>query len=188
VTFEVADPPVSCAQHQGTRFIFIRTPATAFHAGGNTQIIVTRGMKFRYLLSCRDRQLNSGFHPFRRDRGFESISLRRGVHREPAGHPLKGSRPKLQRASQVSIKTARAFRSLFTAVILKSVMGKDRSRDASPKRLQRLAPPAAAWGACPLPRDKSGRPLRRRTSAACRRGWYGPPSSAAKLRRKCRRE
>jgi hypothetical protein len=119
---------------------------------------------------------------------FESISFRRGVHCEPAGHPLKGSRPKLQRASQVSIKTARAFRLLFTAGILKSVMGKDRSRDASPKRLQRLAPPAAAWGACPLPRDKSGRPLRRRTSAACRRGWYGPPSSAAKLRRKCRRE
>ena len=81
---------------------------------------------------------------------FESTSLPRGVHCEPAGHPLKGSRPKLQRASQVSIKTARAFRSLFTAGILKSVMGKDRSRDASPKRLQRLAPPAEAWGACPL--------------------------------------
>jgi hypothetical protein len=43
VTFEMADPPVSCAQHQETRFIFIRTPATAFHAGGNTQIIVTTG-------------------------------------------------------------------------------------------------------------------------------------------------
>ena len=43
------------------------------------------------------------------------------------------------------MKTARAFRSLFAAGILKSVMGKDRSRDASPKRLQRLAPPAAAW-------------------------------------------
>jgi hypothetical protein len=43
VTFKMADPPVSCAQHQETRFIFIRTPATAFHAGGNTQIIVTTG-------------------------------------------------------------------------------------------------------------------------------------------------
>ena len=39
-----------------------------------------------------------------------------------------------------------------------------------------------------LPRDKSGRPGRRRTSATCRREWYGPPSSATKLRRKCRRE
>ena len=42
------------------------------------------------------------------------------------------------------------------------------------KRLQRLAPPAAAWAACPLPRDKSGRPRRRRTSSAVRsfaRAW-----------------
>ena len=79
----------------------------------------------------------------------------------------------------------RAFRSLFAAGILKSVMGKDRSRDASPKRLQRLAPPAAAWADHAI---NPARPRRRRTSAACRREWYGPPSSAAKLRRKCRRE
>ena len=36
------------------------------------------------------------------------------------------------------MKTARAFRSLFTAGILKSVMGKDRPRDVSPKTLAML--------------------------------------------------
>jgi hypothetical protein len=41
VTFEITDPPVSCAQHQETRFILIRTPVSAFHVGGKTQIIAT---------------------------------------------------------------------------------------------------------------------------------------------------
>jgi hypothetical protein len=43
VTFEITDPPVSCAQHQETRFILIRTPVQAFHSGGKTQIIATTG-------------------------------------------------------------------------------------------------------------------------------------------------
>ena len=43
VTFEITDPPVSCAQHQETRFMLIRTPVQAFHSGGKTQIIATTG-------------------------------------------------------------------------------------------------------------------------------------------------
>ena len=43
VTFEITDPPVSCAQHQETRFMLIRTPVQAFHPGGKTQIIATTG-------------------------------------------------------------------------------------------------------------------------------------------------
>jgi hypothetical protein len=121
----------------------------------------------RHLYGDRDPVLETSKLPNSAgDRRFGSISLQREVRCEPAAHPPKGSRPKPQRASQVSMKTARDFRSLFAAGILKSVMGKDRSRGASPKRLQRLAPPAAAWATFPLPRDKSGRP--RRSKNVCR--------------------
>jgi hypothetical protein len=43
VTFTFSDPPVSCAQHQESRFILIRTPATTFTSGGKTEIIATTG-------------------------------------------------------------------------------------------------------------------------------------------------
>ena len=43
VSFTFIDPPVSCAQHQESRFILIRTPATTFTPGGKTEIIATTG-------------------------------------------------------------------------------------------------------------------------------------------------
>ena len=43
VTFELTDPPLSCAQHQESRFILIKTSVTAFHPGGATRIFATTG-------------------------------------------------------------------------------------------------------------------------------------------------
>jgi hypothetical protein len=43
VSFTFSDPPVSCAQHQESRFILIRTPATTFTPGGKTEIFATAG-------------------------------------------------------------------------------------------------------------------------------------------------
>jgi len=43
VTFELTDPSVSCAQHQESRFILIKTTVKAFHAGGVTRIFATTG-------------------------------------------------------------------------------------------------------------------------------------------------
>jgi len=43
VLFTFTDPPVFCANHQESRFILIRTPVTAFHSGGSTQIVATTG-------------------------------------------------------------------------------------------------------------------------------------------------
>ena len=43
VAFTFSDPPVSCAQHQESRFILIGTPATTFTSGGKTEIIATTG-------------------------------------------------------------------------------------------------------------------------------------------------
>src|SRR6266403_5970488 len=43
VTFTFIDPPVSCAQHQESRFILINTPATTFSPGGKTEIFATAG-------------------------------------------------------------------------------------------------------------------------------------------------
>jgi hypothetical protein len=43
VAFTLNDPPVSCANHQESQFILIRTPVTAFHPGGATRIIATTG-------------------------------------------------------------------------------------------------------------------------------------------------
>ncbi len=43
VTFTFSDPPVSCAQHQESRFILIRTPATTFTPSGKTEIFASTG-------------------------------------------------------------------------------------------------------------------------------------------------
>ena len=43
VTFELPDPPISCARHQESRFILIKTDADAFHTGGKTRIVATSG-------------------------------------------------------------------------------------------------------------------------------------------------
>ena len=43
VIFYLTDLPLSCAQHQESRFMLIRTPVTAFAAGGRTWIITTAG-------------------------------------------------------------------------------------------------------------------------------------------------
>jgi hypothetical protein len=43
VSFEFVDPPLLCARHQESRFILIKTPATAFHKGGKTAIFATTG-------------------------------------------------------------------------------------------------------------------------------------------------
>jgi len=38
------DPALSCARHQESRFILIRTPAKKFVAGGSTRVIATTGV------------------------------------------------------------------------------------------------------------------------------------------------
>ncbi len=43
VRFTLIDPPVSCASHRESRFILIKTPATWFNPGGQTQIRTTTG-------------------------------------------------------------------------------------------------------------------------------------------------
>lgn len=43
VVFAFTDPPLSCAQHQESRFILVKTTTNAFHAGGATRIIATTG-------------------------------------------------------------------------------------------------------------------------------------------------
>jgi len=43
ITF-VFDPALSCARHQESRFILIRTPAKKFVAGGSTRVIATTGV------------------------------------------------------------------------------------------------------------------------------------------------
>ena len=45
VTFELTDPPISCAQHQESRFILIKTTATTFKPGGMTELVATTGAK-----------------------------------------------------------------------------------------------------------------------------------------------
>ncbi len=42
VTFEFT-PPLSCAIHEESLFILIRTPVTAYHAGGVTRLVATTG-------------------------------------------------------------------------------------------------------------------------------------------------
>lgn len=44
VDFLLNDPPISCAQHQESRFMLIKTNARAFKAGGQTQIFATTGV------------------------------------------------------------------------------------------------------------------------------------------------
>jgi hypothetical protein len=73
------------------------------------------------------------------------------IHSPPTGSPLRTCWTSAERQPGQNCNglvkfrlRQRVFRSLFAADILKSFMGKDRSRDVSPKRLQRLAPPAAA--------------------------------------------
>jgi hypothetical protein len=43
LTFAFTDPPVSCAQHQESRFVLIKTVAASFHPGGATRLIATTG-------------------------------------------------------------------------------------------------------------------------------------------------
>lgn len=43
VTFAFSDPTISCARHQESRFVLIKTTATAFAAGGTTRILATTG-------------------------------------------------------------------------------------------------------------------------------------------------
>lgn len=43
VTFTFSDPPISCARHQESRFVLIKTTATAFTPGGTTRILATNG-------------------------------------------------------------------------------------------------------------------------------------------------
>jgi len=43
VMFTLPDPTVSCAKHEESRFIFIKTPAKAFRPGGVTRVIATTG-------------------------------------------------------------------------------------------------------------------------------------------------
>ena len=43
VTFTFSDPTISCARHQESRFVLIKTPATAFTTGGTTRILATNG-------------------------------------------------------------------------------------------------------------------------------------------------
>jgi hypothetical protein len=43
VTFELTDPPVSCARHEESRFMLIKTTVKAFHTGGATRIFATTG-------------------------------------------------------------------------------------------------------------------------------------------------
>lgn len=44
VTFELTDPPVSCAQHEESRFIVIKTESRSFRPGGETRIFATTGV------------------------------------------------------------------------------------------------------------------------------------------------
>jgi hypothetical protein len=43
VEFTLLDPPVSCAEHQESRFMLIRTDVKTFQAGGKARIIATTG-------------------------------------------------------------------------------------------------------------------------------------------------
>jgi hypothetical protein len=43
VTFTFSDPPISCARHQESRFVLLKTTATAFATGGTTRILATTG-------------------------------------------------------------------------------------------------------------------------------------------------
>lgn len=43
VTFTFSDPTISCARHQESRFVLIKTTATAFTTGGTTRILATTG-------------------------------------------------------------------------------------------------------------------------------------------------
>lgn len=43
VTFTFNDPPISCARHQESRFVLIKTVATAFTPGGTTRVLATTG-------------------------------------------------------------------------------------------------------------------------------------------------
>lgn len=43
VTFEFTDPPLSCANHEQSRFMLIETQAKAYHPGGHTLIVATGG-------------------------------------------------------------------------------------------------------------------------------------------------
>jgi hypothetical protein len=43
VTFELTDPSVSCAKHEESRFMLIKTTLKAFHPGGATKIFATTG-------------------------------------------------------------------------------------------------------------------------------------------------
>jgi len=43
ITFGFTDPPISCARHQESFFVLIKTEATAFHTGGGTRIFSTTG-------------------------------------------------------------------------------------------------------------------------------------------------
>ncbi len=44
VRFVFRNPPVSCAEHQESRFMLIKTPATEFRPGGTTVITATTGL------------------------------------------------------------------------------------------------------------------------------------------------
>jgi len=43
VMFTLSDPVLSCAKHQESRFMLIKTPVKIFQTGGNTRIIATTG-------------------------------------------------------------------------------------------------------------------------------------------------
>jgi len=43
VEFTLLDPPVSCAKHQESRFMLIRTDVKTFQAGGKARIVATTG-------------------------------------------------------------------------------------------------------------------------------------------------
>lgn len=43
INFAFTDPPISCARHQESFFVLIKTEATTFHTGGGTRIFSTTG-------------------------------------------------------------------------------------------------------------------------------------------------